>query len=252
MNNDLVSIVIPVYNASKFLDETINSIFNQSYNNLEIIFINDCSKDNSTDIIKKYQKKDKRIILIDNKRNLGAAESRNVGIKKSTGKYLCFLDADDLWNKDKIKKQIEFIQKNKYEFSYTSYQFTSFDNKTKGAIVNVPKKINYKGALKNTTIWTSTVMFDMQKLKKEDIYMPNIGSEDTATWWNLLRSKVKYAYGLQEVLSYYRRSSNTLSSNKITAIKRIWNLYRNYEKFSVIKSIYYFCFYAFNAVRRRI
>ena len=128
---------------------------------------------------------------------------------------------------------------------------SSITGVSNGKKVYVPQKINYKEALKNTTIWTSTVMFDMEKLKKEDIFMPNVKSEDSATWWKILK-KIDYAYGLNEVLSYYRRSSGSLSSNKLIAIKRIWNLYRNVEHLNIFYSFYNFCFWAFNAVRRRI
>lgn len=248
-NKDLVSIIIPVYNAEKFLPYTINSALNQTYKNFEIILINDCSNDNSINIIKKY--KDKRIKLLNNTKNLKVAKTRNNGIKTAKGRYICFLDADDIWYKNKLEKQIKFMKKTKCEFSFTSYEFANEDGKPNGKKVLVPKKINYSEALKNTTIFTSTVMFDMKKLEKKDIYMPNIKSEDTATWWNILK-KIDYGYGLNEVLTLYRRSNGTLSSNKFEAIKRIWYLYRKHEKLNIIKSSYNFVNYAINALKRRI
>ena len=144
------------------------------------------------------------------------------------------------------------MKKNKCEFSFTGYEFADADGKPIGKKVFVPKKISYKQALKNTTIWTSTVMFNMNKLSKDDIYMPNVRrGQDTATWWKILK-KIDYAYGLNEILSYYRRTDESLSANKITALKRTWNLYRNVEKLGLISSCYNFCWYCFNAVRRRI
>ena len=251
-NDKLVSIIIPVYNASRFLEETINSIQEQTYSNWEAIFIDDCSSDNSYNLIKKYQKEDKRIKLIKNKTNSGAAVSRNNGIDHAEGDYLCFLDADDKWHPEKLEKQINFMQELNCEFSFTGYQFANEKCNPNGKIVSVPDKINYKQALKNTTIWTSTVMFDMNKLSKEDIHMPNIKrGQDTATWWKVLK-KIKYAYGLNEVLSYYRRTNNSLSANKLTALKRTWNLYRNVEHLNILSSFYNFCWYCFNAVRRRV
>lgn len=251
-NDKLVSIIIPVYNASRFLEETINSIQEQTYSNWEAIFIDDCSSDNSYDIIKQYQKNDKRIKVIKNKINNGVAVSRNNGIDYAKGEYLCFLDADDKWHPKKLEKQINFMQELNCEFSFTGYQFANEKCNPNGKIVSVPNKINYKQALKNTTIWTSTVMFDMGKLTKDDIYMPNIKrGQDTATWWKVLK-KIKYAYGLNEVLSYYRRTNNSLSANKLTALKRTWNLYRNVEHLNILSSFYNFCWYCFNAVRRRI
>lgn len=251
-NDKLVSIIIPVYNASRFLEETINSIQEQTYSNWEAIFIDDCSSDNSYDIIKQYQKNDKRIKVIKNKINNGVAISRNNGIDYAKGEYLCFLDADDKWHPEKLEKQINFMQELNCEFSFTGYQFANEKCNPNGKIVSVPDKINYKQALKNTTIWTSTVMFDMNKLSKEDIRMPNIKrGQDTATWWKVLK-KIQYAYGLNEVLSYYRRTNNSLSANKLTALKRTWNLYRNVEHLNILSSFYNFCWYCFNAVRRRV
>lgn len=251
-NDKLVSIIIPVYNASRFLEETINSIQEQTYSNWEAIFIDDCSSDNSYNLIKKYQKEDKRIKLIKNKTNSGTAVSRNNGIDHAEGDYLCFLDADDKWHPEKLEKQINFMQELNCEFSFTGYQFANEKCNPNGKIVSVPNKINYKQALKNTTIWTSTVMFNMGKLTKDDIYMPNIKrGQDTATWWKVLK-KIEYAYGLNEVLSYYRRTNNSLSANKLTALKRTWNLYRNVEHLNILSSFYNFCWYCFNAVRRRV
>ena len=251
-NDKLVSIIIPVYNASRFLEETINSIQEQTYSNWEAIFIDDCSSDNSYNLIKKYQKEDKRIKLIKNKTNSGAAVSRNNGINHAEGDYICFLDADDKWHPKKLEKQINFMQELNCEFSFTGYQFANEKCTPNGKIVLVPNKINYKQALKNTTIWTSTVMFDMGKLTKDDIYMPNIKrGQDTATWWKVLK-KIDCAYGLNEVLSYYRRSKGTLSSNKFIALKRTWNLYRNVEHLNIFYSMYCFFWYCVNAIKRRI
>ena len=246
----LVSIVIPVYNAEKFIDETISSVLDQTYTNWELLLVNDCSKDNSVKIINKYLK-DERIKLINNKVNSKVAISRNNGIKAAKGKYICFLDADDKWDKEKLEKQVKFMKEKDCEFSFTSYEFADENCIPNGKKVIVPEKISYNQALKNTTIWTSTVMFDMTKLSKEDIYMPDVKSEDTASWWSILK-KIDYAYGIKDVLSFYRRTEGTLSSNKFEAIKRIWNLYRNVEHLNIFKSIYCFFWYAFRAVLRRV
>ena len=246
----LVSIVVPVYNASKFLSETIQSVQTQTYHRWELLFVDDHSTDDSVKIIEKAQKKDKRIKLLRNSRNSGAALSRNRGIKVARGSYLAFLDADDLWEKNKLKKQLKFMEDNDCEFSFTSYEFADQKGSPNGKKVNVPATMTYKQALKNTTIWTVTVMLNMDKLKKDEVYMPNVGSEDTACWWKILK-KVEYAYGLDDILSYYRRSEDTLSSNKLKAVRRTWNLYRNVEKLNLPKSLYNFSFYAINAVIRR-
>lgn len=249
MEKELVSIIVPAYNCARFIQETIATVVAQTYSNWEMIIVNDMSKDNIQEVVSKCG--DKRVKLVNLSKNSGAAVARNTGIEAANGKYIAFLDADDLWKKEKLEKQVEFLKQNQYAFSFTGYEFADETGKGNGKIVKVPAKMEYKDALKNTTIFTSTVMFDMEKIDKEQIKMPTVKSEDTATWWKILKSGYT-AYGLNESLSYYRRSQGTLSSNKLEAIRRIWNLYRNVEKLNIIKSLYNFSFYAINAVRRRV
>ena len=164
---DLVSIIVPVYNSEKFIEDTINTVKQQTYKNWELILVNDCSTDKSKEIIEEYIKKDEKMKLINLEKNSGAAIARNTGIEKAKGRYIAFLDADDLWNKEKLEKQIKFMKDNDYKFTFTGYEFADENGRGNGKIVKVPEKINYKKALKNTTIWTSTVMFDIKKLNKE-------------------------------------------------------------------------------------
>lgn len=247
----LISVVTPVFNAEKFLAETIESVQAQTYENWELLLVNDGSKDNSLRIAKEYAKKDKRIKVY-SIGNSGAAVARNTGIEKAKGDYICFIDADDLWKKEKLEKQLKFMQEKKCAFSFAGYEFANEKGEPNGKVVNVPETITYKQALKNTTIWTSTVMLNMDILTKNDIYMPLVKrGQDTATWWKILK-KIKYANGMAEILSIYRRPAESLSSNKFLALKRTWNLYRNIEKLGIIRSIYYFSFYCINAITRRI
>lgn len=252
MKEDLVSIIVPVYNAEQFLKDTIKIVEEQTYTNWELIFINDCSPDNSVEIINNEINRNEKIKLINLEQNSGAATARNRGIDAAEGQYIAFLDADDLWEKEKLEKQVKFMKKNDCAFSFTGYQFADANGVANGKIVNVPKTINYKQALKNTTIWTSTVMFDVEKLGKELIQMPNVKrGQDTATWWKVLK-QIDNAYGINEVLSYYRRTNESLSANKLKALKRTWNLYRNVEHLNIFYSFYNFCWYVWNAIRRRI
>lgn len=252
MEEYLVSIIVPVYNSEKFIKDTIKTVKQQTYQNWELILVNDCSTDNSESIINKQIEEDNRIKLISLKKNSGAAIARNTGIEKARGKYIAFLDADDLWKSNKLKSQIKFMNENKYEFTFTGYEFADENGNETGKTVQVPQKLTYKQALKNTTIFTSTVIFDSEVLGKEIIHMPDVRrGQDTATWWKVLKTGIS-AYGMKESLSLYRRSNNTLSSNKIKALKRTWNLYRNVEKLSLCISLYNFCWYCFNAVKRRI
>ncbi len=246
---DKVSVVIPVRNAEKFILDTVNSVLNQTYDNFEILLCENDSVDSTKEIITGL--KDPRIKLLFLENVNDAAGARNAGVEAASGRYIAFLDADDIWKKDKLEKQINFMSRENTAFCFTGYEFADESAKPLGKIVKVPLNISYEEALRNTTIFTSTVMFDMSVLNKEHIKMPNIKSEDTALWWQLLRNGVK-ASGLDENLVLYRRPSKSLSSNKFEAIKRIWNLYRNWEHLSVPKSAVCFIGWAVRAVLRRI
>ncbi len=248
--NSKVSVIVPVYNAQDYIADTIRSVTGQSYSDLELILVDDSSVDGSVSIIREYLCDD-RIKLISNDDRKGAAGARNTGIAYATGRYVAFLDSDDLWAADKLAVQIAFMKEKDAAFSFTGYEFADERGKGTGKIVRVPGTITYHEALQNTTIFTSTVMFDMEKLDRKDIMMPYVKSEDTATWWRLLRCGTK-AYGLDKSLTLYRRAGVSLSSNKIEAIRRIWNLYRNVEHLNIIYSAYCFCGWAYRAVARRV
>ena len=249
---ELVSVVIPVYNVEKYIGETIKTVLEQSYSNLEVILVEDGSTDNSLEIIEKYleQLKEERFILLKNSQNSGAAISRNLGVEHAKGRFVCYLDADDLWEKSKIEKQVKFMMDKKVGFSFTSYEFCDEDCKGLGKIAKVPPQINYKEALESTTIFTSTVMFDTKIIDKSEIVMPNIKSEDTALWWKILK-KNRIAYGIEERLVYYRKVSNSLSANKFSALQRIWNLYRKHEGLNIFVSFKHFVCWLFKTAKRR-
>ena len=250
MNKYLVSIVTPVYNSEKFISETIESIQSQTYRNWELLLIDDCSKDNSYEIIKNYMQNDDRIKYIKLEKNSGAAVSRNTGIKNAKGRFIAFIDSDDLWEAKKLEIQVKYMLENKLGFSSTSYRYIKEDGTRTNKIAKAPNKINYNGLLKNTIIGCSTVLIDRNIIG--DFTMPLVRrGQDTATWLQLLK-KEKYAYGISEALVNYRLVGNSISSNKITALKRTWNTYRNVEKLGLLKSSYVFCFYVFNAIKKRI
>lgn len=245
-----IDIIMPVYNCEDYIKEAINSIKEQTIDNWKIIIIEDCSEDRSLikieEIIEDIKQK---VILIKNKEHIGVANSRNAGIEKSKSKYIAFLDGDDIWDKEKLEKQIRFMKNSNYGFTYTKFSYLK--GKRKNAVKIFPKKLDYKQALKNTFILTSTVMINTDKIRKENIYMPNIESEDTATWWNILKSG-NIAYGLKDNLTIYRVHKNGISFNKLKNVKKTWRLYRKKEKLSIIKSSYYFINYVVRAILKRI
>lgn len=250
MQESLISIVIPVYNAEKFIEETVASVRNQTRQEWELLLIDDGSTDGSGALLDRLAKQDERIRVF-HLEGGGAAKARNMGTQNAEGRYLAFLDADDLWEKEKLEKELRFLQEKEAAFVFTGYEFADERGRGTGKVVHVPETLPYKKALKNTTIFTSTVLFDMKKTGRELLYMPQIKSEDTALWWKVLRSGF-LAYGLDENLVKYRRAGKTLSSNKLEAVRRIWNLYRKAEGLSLAKSGYYFLFWAFHAVARRV
>lgn len=247
--NVTVSVIVPVFNAQKCISDTIMSVLNQTYKDWELLLVDDGSSDDSVSVMKGFS--DERIHVLANDEGKGAADARNCGVRHSKGRYVAFLDADDLWLPDKLEKQVEYMQSKSIAFSFTGYEFADENGNGIGIIVKVPTIMKYKDAIKNTTIFTSTVMFDMDKLSKEDIKMPNVVSEDSATWWKVLK-KGYDAYGINESLTLYRRLGESLSSNKLEAIRRIWFLYRKVEHLNVFYSAYCFVFWAFRAVIRRV
>lgn len=249
--DNLVSIIVPVYNAGAFIEDTIRMVLAQTYTQWELLLVDDCSKDDSRAKIEAFCGQDERIRLIARERNGGAAEARNMGMDNAGGRYIAFLDADDVWLPEKLEKELRFMEEKNAAFAFTAYEFGDEAARGTGKIVNVPETLTYKEALSRTVIFTTTVIFDLTRIDKKMIQMPNVASEDTATWWKVLRCGYT-AYGLNEVLAVYRRPAGSLSSNKFIAIKRIWNLYRNEEKLSLPITIRCFLGWALGAVIRRI
>ncbi len=249
----LVSIIVPVYNIQKYIRETMDCVRQQTYSQWELLLVEDGSSDGTAEVITAYMEEtqDERIHLIRQPSNMGAAKARNRGLKEACGQYIAYLDADDLWMPEKLERELAFMKEKQAAFAFTGYEFADEEGNGTGKVVRVPETLTYQEALKNTTIFTTTVMFDTQKIEKDLLIMPVIKSEDTALWWKVLRNGY-VAYGLNENLVKYRRAGKTLSSNKLEAIRRIWNLYRKAEDMSVISSAYHFCFWAVRAVLRRV
>jgi len=243
-NYPLVSIITPSYNASEYIEETIESVLNQTYQNWELIIIDDYSDDNSRDIIEKYIEKNKRIKTIYNEKNMGAAQSRNRGIELSTGKYIAFLDSDDLWLPNKLKKQIKLMQEENILLSYTSYYTINEYSETIN-IFTATKKVTYLDMLKTSTIGTSTTIYNTDRLGK--VYFENMGHEDYVMKLQILK-QISFAQGLVEPLAKYRIHSQSLSSNKLHAALWQWYIYRKIEQLSLLKSVYYFLHYAYNGI----
>ncbi len=251
--NEKVSIIVPVYNAERYIEETMEHVTAQTYEDWELLLVVDGCRDRSVQVIREYKeaKQEDRLRIIVREENTGAAKARNRGLQEATGRYIAYVDADDLWHPEKLSHQLRFLQEKQAAFVFTGYEFADERGVGTGKVVHVPEKLHYQEALKNTTIFTSTVMFDTERIPRELLEMPDIKSEDTALWWKVLRNGYT-AYGLDENLVLYRRPVQSLSSNKLEAIRRIWNLYRRAEGLSIPSSLYHFCFWAVRAVGRRL
>lgn len=248
-----ISIVVPVYNAASYIRQTIDMVLKQTFTDWELILVEDCSKDDSEAVLRALEQElqDDRIRVIYKEQNEGAAKARNAGVDAACGRYLAFLDADDIWMEDKLEKELAFMQEKQAAFVFTAYEFGDENAVGTGKIVKVPEILTYKKALMRTIIFTSTTLFDLSILGKELVQMPCVPSEDTATWWKILKAGYE-AYGYSKVTTIYRRPPQSLSSNKGKAIYRIWYLYRKVAKLPLVTSIYNFVGWAFLATLRRL
>ena len=232
----LVSIVTPVHNSEAFISGCINSVIAQTYENWEHILVDDSSTDNSAQIVKEYTEKDDRIKLIQLELNSGAGIARNKAIEAATGDYIAFLDSDDLWTADKLERQIQFMQKHEYYFTFTSYNTINEKGDDISRLIKVKDRVTYKSALYKNPIGCLTVIYDRNFFGKQ--YMPPIRKrQDYALWLRLL--KKTDAYGLNEVLATYRLRSDSISANKFDLLKYEWRIYREVEGLSLPKSLFY-------------
>lgn len=241
--NELISIITPVFNSEKYISDTIDSVLSQTYTNWEMIIADDCSSDNSAEIIKKYT--DNRIKYFKLETNSGAAIARNKALEKARGNYIAFLDSDDIWKPEKLEKQLRFMMEKDIGFSFTGYEILGDKN---NKIIKVPDTLNYDQFMKNTIIGTLTVMLS-RKHVGDVRFVDVMKDHDSMTWAKLLREG-NIAYGLNESLAYYRKVKGSISNNKIKAAKNHWNNCRKIERLSIPKCMYYFFFYVLNAIKK--
>ena len=247
--NELVSIITPSYNSAKFISQTIESVLAQTYQNWEMIIVDDCSPDNSNEIIVRYKKKDARIKLIKLAKNSGPAVARNRAIKEAKGRYIAFLDADDLWKPEKLEKQLAFMNDHDCALSFSAYEIISEEGQNLEKRVRPPTKLSYRDMLKSNYIGCLTAMYDTRKVGK--VYMPLINKRQDYGLWLKLLKKTDFAYGINEPLAIYRVLTNSVSSNKIKLLKYNYLLFREHEGFSSIKSLYYLTWNIFIKVLRK-
>lgn len=242
---ELVSVIIPIYNGELTIKRTVKSVLNQSYSNIEVIIIDDCSTDNSYNIIENIAQNDKRIKLYHNEINLGVSKTRNIGINFASGEFIAFLDSDDVWKKDKLKRQLCYMNKTQIDICYTGYEIIG-ESDGESIIYKVPKYIDYAGLLKENIICCSSVVIKSDLLR-ENHFNDEFFHEDFVLWLQLLKLGIK-ASGIQESLVIYRKGGR--SANKIKAAKNRWIIYRKSERLTFLQSMYYFLCYTINGIKK--
>lgn len=245
---NLVSVITPVYNAEKYIDRTLASVFAQTHQDIEIVLVDDQSKDRSAEIIKEYQKTHPEIIYFLQPDNMGAGHARNKALELAKGQYVAFLDADDMWKPEKLEKQIRLLKEKNGSFCFTAIEMIDGEDKVIKGKRKIKEEIDYKFLLSNTMIPTSGVMID--RCIKGDFRMHlRRGGQDYATWLRLLRDGSK-AYGLDEVLVSYRMDGKSLSSNKFKSISQIWEIQTQDEGIGKVVSGLHIIRWCWNSVKK--
>lgn len=244
----LVSVVIPMYNSGKYITPTIQSVLCQTYNNLEVIVVDDCSKDNSIEVVEGLAKDDARIRCISQEKNGGAAVARNRGIKEAKGRYIAFLDSDDLWTPDKIEKQLVLMKEKNAVFAYCAYDWVDENvDQVKGKI-KIKEQVRYKDLLTKTLISTPTAIYD--RYYYGDVEMPlRRTGQDYAFWMVLL--KKGDAFGISDALVHVRRRPGSLSKNKFQNLKDIWEVQTINEGINKVSASWHLLRYAFFTLKKR-
>ncbi|KAB3058674.1 glycosyltransferase family 2 protein [Escherichia coli] len=243
----LVSIIMPSYNSEFTIKESIKSVIEQTYSNWELLITDDCSTDRTCQIVKEFVEQDDRIKLFVSDKNKGAGAARNNSIKESSGRFLAFLDSDDLWAPDKLKEQINYMIMNGYALTYTAYsKIDAYGNIKKD--IQPPSKVDFSSLLKSNVIGCLTAIYDTELVGK--VYMPLIRKRQDMALWLIILQKIDYAHCLNKNLAFYREGHLSLSSNKIKIIKSQWEFYRYYLGFGYVKAMYYFLHYIQRALRK--
>ncbi len=237
MKEKLVSVITPTYNCAEFISRTIESVQAQTYQNWEMIIVDDCSQDNTKELVEKYIEDDPRIKYHLLEANSGAAVARTTAMQLASGSYMAFLDSDDIWVSDKLDRQIKWMIDNGHAFSCTAYEQIDEHDKPLGKVIKTVKKTDYNRLLLDCPVGNSTVIYDVEKMGKFEV--PNIRKRnDDALWLQMLKQE-KYIWGMPDVLMKYRIRRNSISSNKFRVIKYHWILYREIEHLSIPRSVFH-------------
>ena len=237
MQKNLVSIITPTYNCGAFIAETMDSVLAQTYTDWEMIIVDDCSTDDTRQVVEAYQTKDSRFLYHCLERNSGAAVARTRAMELAKGEYMAFLDSDDLWTPDKLERQLKFMKENDCAFSCTAYEQIGEDGQPLGKIIKTVPKTDYNRLLLDCPVGNSTVMYSVAKMGK--FRVPDIRKRNDDALWLQMLKKERYIHGMTDVLMRYRIRSGSISANKLKVIKYHWILYREIEHLSIPRSLFH-------------
>lgn len=245
MHNELVSIIMPMHNSAKYVGEAIASVIAQTYPHWELLVIDDVSTDNSCDIVRQYQAQDSRVHLLFNDNHTGRPSSpRNVGVKHAKGRYIAFLDSDDIWFPEKLQQQIPLFVSEKVAIVYSNYEKMDEDGHRANRIVKAPAFATYRSLLSGNVIGNLTGIYDKEKVGKVEFL--DIHHEDYVLWLSILK-KGFIAQNTHTTTAAYRILKSSISSNKLQVLPWQWSIYRDIERLSLLSSVYHFINYAVKA-----
>lgn len=244
LEDTLVSIIVPAFRVEGLVGDTIDSVLSQTYQNWEMLIVDDCSPDNTVEVVRAAASKDDRIRLIESVTNGGPAKARNLALQQAKGRWVAFLDSDDVWLPTKLQESLDFAAIKKASLVYTGFRRMTFDGKTVGRYVSVPKSLSYRQLMGNTAIATSTVVIDRAAVG--EVVMRSVYYDDFVCWLEILK-KGNIAWGLDKDLMRYRVVSNSVSRNKKKSAKEVWKIYRQTLKLGLFQSAWYFLNYAVRA-----
>ena len=237
MRDGLVSIIMPTYNCGSFISQTLRSIQAQTYENWELQLVDDCSTDNTREIVAEFQRQDPRIHYTCLEQNSGAAVARTRSMELAEGEYMAFCDSDDLWLPEKLQKQVAFMRGTGHAFTCTSYSHINEEGELTGRVIRTIPKTDYHRMLLDCPVGNSTVMYSVRAMGK--FRVPDIRKRNDDALWLQMLKKEQYIWGMPEILTQYRNRSNSISSNKLKVIKYHWILYRDIEHLSVFTSAFH-------------
>ncbi len=243
-----VSVVTPAYQSGRFIGATIGSVIAQTFPDWEMVIVDDCSRDDTGAIAAEFARRDARVRFVRNEANRGPGPTRNEALRRARGRWVAFLDADDLWDAEKLERQVAFMQRGGHAFSYTGYRVLSEDGRLVGAVRHLPPRQGYRDMLKDTSVGCLTVMLDRARVGAVE-FPPYRRNQDNALWLKILRGGI-VAHGLPDTLASYRLVGTSNTSNKLRAARAVWDVYRDQERLPLVPATWYFANYAWRGFRK--